>query len=846
MRFFSFILVYLIIPTGLTVLSSPLLGKGRMLHVCEDSTKENFSFDLQNNGRIKSCNDCCITDKKKQKFCTRKIRDLKSKTSKKGYLWCPDTCLDCKPPPCIDDKNFRFKNFLGDAKIKCEDLMSMSTQIKTKTCNLSYKSQPVKDVCLKSCDNCRTAVSSLSPSLAPSSTELGVNTTEFFEVRKKIQDKYGFNNTESRQCQSSSNDHQKCLYEVMRTGRGFECECRPTSRAKIYREVDMNNNDEVTLQELQEYFDNKTCVFPFKYTFEGVETEYNECTTVDDAFNFPWCPVKLNLDRTHPEGFWKYCDKENNAAVFKDALDRLDTNGDGSLSFTEAVTNARLQTQVQSESSCNDCITEIPDYCKNPVVNAMNSECRNFIKTIPLNDDELLRILADAMNDVYCGDGVETGSGVVEDRGSYEQCALMRGTNIGDQWLKQIKFHEYNKEESGDIPKLLGCAVLAASGGLTLAAKVWSGLKSVFGSEVDASFCDILDTITDGRDAIQWAKYEILRGEHKGKTILAYMGTDLLNVEQVLADIYSVPLATSLIDNMADDAVNVAIAENPDYITGHSLGGLIAEMVCTDTGIEGASFAALGAVDPFSLSEQSFGESLETSVKDARRALRSRGYNENDINTIMDSINPSNEFAKFEYNGLITGTQHNKKKFEVVMNKYDIPARALASADGSHCSHISSSCDMRWLWFDRDSITGGNGDIVAFFGHSSNRYSYYTSTEFTTGWELESKKRGNPDLYHLPGLMKNYACDLCTENEMCQDSYCFTDLQQCSGVNDKMPTLCDSKSSSADGKKDVHASCRADSYCHSGRCEFRGVDSCFFSFDCSWGVCYEKEDNGNL
>ena len=39
-----------------------------------------------------------------------------------------------------------------------------------------------------------------------------------------------------------------------------------------------------------------------------------------------------------------------------------------------------------------------------------------------------------------------------------------------------------------------------------------------------------------------------------------------------------------------EDALN----KDPDYICGHSLGGLIAECVCSETGIPGASFNAPG------------------------------------------------------------------------------------------------------------------------------------------------------------------------------------------------------------------------------------------------------------
>merc|ERR1712194_403671 len=106
-------------------------------------------------------------------------------------------------------------------------------------------------------------------------------------------------------------------------------------------------------------------------------------------------------------------------------------------------------------------------------------------------------------------------------------------------------------------------------------------------------------TQDDGKDALQYATYTINQGQYQGQTILAFMGTVFSNIEQVVADIWSTPMSTDLMKNMANEAKDVAERLNPDFITGHSLGGIIAEMVCSMTGIKGASFGAIGAFDPF-------------------------------------------------------------------------------------------------------------------------------------------------------------------------------------------------------------------------------------------------------
>lgn len=231
-------------------------------------------------------------------------------------------------------------------------------------------------------------------------------------LKEEVQSAFKYDATAAVLCRGASDNHQTCVYEILVPGTDFACECRPTNGAHIFAEVDANDDDFITLAEILSYFDGQTCEFPFTYTFEGVTTTYNSCTTVDDIFGFSWCSLRTLADGSHAIGFWKYCDESSNLFAWNDALDRLDSDGDGKLSFDEAIHNARRRRRllnppgfVGEEWNCNDCI--VPDDCLNPVIKAIDGECRNYIKTKPFDTEkqqnqDLLRMLATAMADVYC------------------------------------------------------------------------------------------------------------------------------------------------------------------------------------------------------------------------------------------------------------------------------------------------------------------------------------------------------------------------------------------------------------------------------------------------------------
>ena len=145
------------------------------------------------------------------------------------------------------------------------------------------------------------------------------------------------------------------------------------------------------------------------------------------------------------------------------------------------------------------------------------------------------------------------------------------------------------------------------------------------------------------QNKIQYGLYEISEGRHKGKKILAYRGTEVSGLVTLLQDIsLALPSLTYFgqpIKEAIDSAVEITLKHKPDFICGHSLGGLIAECVCSETGIPGASFNAPG---PWS--------------------------------TI-----PSNN--------LLTGNKYNGVKFEVHLTRND-PVSLFGSYMGPECSHV--------------------------------------------------------------------------------------------------------------------------------------------------------------
>ena len=254
-------------------------------------------------------------------------------------------------------------------------------------------------------------------------------------ARDAIRTLYHYDEGVADMCELASDQHQHCVYQVFKAGEtGFECECKPTDGAQIFGEVDSNDDLYITWEELKAYFDSQACEFPFKYRKDdGSVGEYSSCTTVDDDFGKEWCSINVLSDGFHATGFFKYCDDADNLVVWNDALARLDEDGDGKLAFDEAITSARENRRrgrqlilAGVEENCDDC--NRPEYCSNPAIMALDNHCRNFIKTVPLEDEEILQILATTMVDIYCDDVDKPELG-------YNACPMDRGRM--NEWLER-------------------------------------------------------------------------------------------------------------------------------------------------------------------------------------------------------------------------------------------------------------------------------------------------------------------------------------------------------------------------------------------------------------------------
>jgi hypothetical protein len=346
--------------------------------------------------------------------------------------------------------------------------------------------------------------------------------------------------------------------------------------------------------------------------------------------------------------------------------------------------------------------------------------------------------------------------------------------------------------------------------------------------------------LLDGRNALQWSTYTINQGEHKGETILAIMGTgfSLDNAEQIIADIWSVPRATEMMRTMANEAKEIALAEKATYITGHSLGGRIAEMVCSMTGIPGASFGAIGTFDPFSKNDEEEIDSVLNSpsgYQDAlnlyRKELYSLGFSDKDIKDLLDSVDREDlkdTLISKEYNGLINTTYHDGKKFEVVLNKNDLPARVLVDVDGSACSHIAQSCDVRWTWFSEEYT----------HGHASVQYAYNTNSKWTRGYEDEAGATIDWNKIFLPNVKKNLPCGFCDRGEYCEYGRCNGHYEMCEEQGGGIPTFCPATLET----DKTRADCRSDNDCHSRRCEFHSNPFWAAQF---YYQCYDRLPNNS-
>ena len=66
----------------------------------------------------------------------------------------------------------------------------------------------------------------------------------------KLRSKMGWNAEAAGQYVNAPDGHQVCLYNIFNVGSNFECECRPMTGAKVFHEVDTNNYDIITSEEM--------------------------------------------------------------------------------------------------------------------------------------------------------------------------------------------------------------------------------------------------------------------------------------------------------------------------------------------------------------------------------------------------------------------------------------------------------------------------------------------------------------------------------------------------------------------------------------------------------------------
>jgi len=190
------------------------------------------------------------------------------------------------------------------------------------------------------------------------------------------------------------------------------------------------------------------------------------------------------------------------------------------------------------------------------------------------------------------------------------------------------------------------------------AAKAVYDLRDIKGDGIERT--DIWGDMTgsDGRNgcgSVQYGLYEITKGHHTGKTILAFRGTNLKNPQQVLQGLSMITQGPH-ISQAVREAFGIAEENRPNFLTGHCLGGFLAECVCSHTGIPGASFAAPGPI----------GQVTENRL---------------------------------------TGQKFGGVRWKTVINRNDCIATTIGGIGGSQSSHIVRSNNILWLDFDGDPLT---------------------------------------------------------------------------------------------------------------------------------------------
>lgn len=401
--------------------------------------------------------------------------------------------------------------------------------------------------------------------------------------RDKIREPFGYNKAAEDQCNKGENFTHSCVYfydpAQQSNKMRYTCECKKKSNKALFDEVDKNKDGIVTPAEYNKYYKDQGCKFPFKYKnyYSGNLVKYENCTLVDTDFtNHSWCSIKTDIYDVHVTSFYKYCDDEGMQMALNNLLIKYDTNKDGNFSFEEVAKYEKINALASSEKDCyNDCASP-PVECLTPFIKS--PKCLNNFKTLPLGDEELLRILADAQLEAYAP------TNKMDQTSSYLTVPSMRD----GAWLTKLSDSNYKRIDSNDLwdYTYIACRWLLDSP-LTGVWSFFSDLASdanfiiaIVTGTVDRFCGGMLITyhskyphLVDGKDAVQWSLLSITKGAHKNKKILAFMGTDFKeNTEQLVLDLYGIPLARPMAKNLIEDATVIANSLKPDYVTGHSLG----------------------------------------------------------------------------------------------------------------------------------------------------------------------------------------------------------------------------------------------------------------------------------
>lgn len=142
-------------------------------------------------------------------------------------------------------------------------------------------------------------------------------------------------------------------------------------------------------------------------------------------------------------------------------------------------------------------------------------------------------------------------------------------------------------------------------------------------------------------DTFQYAKYRIIKGSKKGKTILAIRGTASLN--SILQDVGWF-FGSANIKIAGAHAAH--LASQCDYVCGHSLGGALAEMACSFSGTPGACFNAPG---PWCATHNN-----------------------------------------------LCGDKYDGVRFEVHLTSEDAVSHLAATTQAARCSHLVNSDEVKW------------------------------------------------------------------------------------------------------------------------------------------------------